>query len=141
MNVKRNVAVTILILALHGCALNEFVHKSIPIQEQITTRLEEISKIADEAVEKKIFTKADRQAFARDVMVPVITANRSYALCLRDGVCSELPGQVIEMARGIQVGINNFVSKMAITDTQKKMSDALNGALILVNSIYIKPVK
>lgn len=134
---RKTASILLIAILTVSCSINAFIHRSVPIQEQIILRLEEISKLADEAVALKIFTRTDRQEFAKQVMVPAINANKSYALCLRDGNCSDLPEQLVALGKAFQVGIDLFVSRMAVSSTTSKLAFALSSALTLVNALKV----
>lgn len=136
--VKRIAPIVLFCALLTSCTVNQFIHKSIPVQEQITSQLENLSSIADEALALKIFTKEDRMLFARDVMIPAINANKTYAQCLLSGDCANLVQEVQKMVHAFQVGIDMFVSKMAVTPTTDKLRLALNGAITFANNLQYK---
>ncbi len=136
---KKSLSILIIYCALsQACFIDKFIHHSIPVQEQIVKQLENLSLIADEALKLKIFTPEDRQRFAQEVMVPAIQANRTYALCLRDGDCGNLPSHISAMAKAIQAGIDIFIPRMAITPTTTKLHLALNSSLIYINNLQVK---
>ena len=138
MITKRASIIALLLILGTACSLNQFIHNSIPVQEQITLQLENISKSADEALTLKIFTIDDRKVFAQNVMLPVIAANKQYAQCLLSGTCANLIQIIQQMVHSLQIGIDSFISKMAITPTTDKLRLALTTAITFVNNLQYK---
>lgn len=116
-----------------GCAT--FRHNSVPVTETIATHLEQISAAADAATSIRVMSSAQRQLFARDVMLPLIAANKSFAQCLLDGTCGSIPAQLKVLSTTLLKGITDFISAMPQVPATNVLVTKLNDALTYVNNL------
>lgn len=126
---RRLALVPILVLVI-SCAT--FKHNATPVSTQITSQLENISRIADSA-----FTdKAKRAEFARVVMLPAIDANRGFTICLLDNKCNQLPIFVAQMAQAILNGISQFAGLLPNSTIKNELINSMNTSLVFINKLY-----
>lgn len=128
---QKVVALLIISLIATNCAT--FRHNTIPIQEQLTTILEGLSKIADKA-----FIGAQRQAFAKQVMVPATEAALGINDCLLNNNCKNLADNLTNLSQALLVGVNVFVSLVPQGELRDSLLGRLNSALAFVNNIRAK---
>ena len=121
-------------LVVVNCAT--FRHQSVPITEQITTRLEQISMAADAATTIRVMTKVQRQDFAKKVMLPAIDANRAYATCLLNNNCGDIPSSLVVLSKSLLVGISDFISILPKTSYTDDLFAKLNSTITFINKIY-----
>jgi len=126
----------LVILLSSSCAT--FRHSSIPVAERITTILEEISIAADTATNTGLFTREQRQQFAKEVMLPAITATQGLAGCLLSNKCSQLPLYLTTISQCLLKAVNQFASALPDSTVKRAIIEKSNVALVYVNNLYVK---
>lgn len=127
---KKLLIVAIALLSFN-CAT--FRHNTVPVQGKLTSLLEEVSSVAD-----KSFNKVDRQAFAKEVMVPAIDASLKVNDCLLNNNCKELLDNTRIIAQSLLIGVTKFAQLVPDIALKQQLIDKLNSAIAFVNNLQVK---